>query len=92
MGRQQLRVYYEGPVQGVGFRYSVLVLARGFEVTGWIRNLPDGRVEMAAEGDRAELEAFAAAIRDSEVASFIRREQRQWGPAENEFRGFEIAR
>jgi acylphosphatase len=92
MGRQQLQVSYAGRVQGVGFRYTVLMLARGFEVTGCIRNLPDGRVEMVAEGDRAEVEAFAAAVRESELAAFIRQEARQWGPAKSEFRGFEIAR
>ena len=92
MGRQQLQVYYSGRVQGVGFRYTVLMLARGFEVTGRIRNLPDGRVDLIAEGDRDEVEAFAAAIRDSELAAFIRQEQRQWGPAKSEFRGFETGR
>ena len=66
--------------------------ARGFEVAGTVRNLPDGRVELVMEGDRAELEAFQQAIRDSEVGYFIRQEEARWTEAKNEFRGFEIVR
>jgi len=39
-----IQVFYEGRVQGVGFRYSVRQIAKGFNVTGWVRNLPDGRL------------------------------------------------
>jgi acylphosphatase len=41
-----LQVFYEGHVQGVGFRFTVRHIAKGFDVTGWVRNLPDGRVEL----------------------------------------------
>jgi len=91
MERQRLQVFYSGTVQGVGFRYAVKSLARGFEVTGMVRNLPDGRVELVAEGARAELEAFRRAIQDSELGHFIRLEEPNWSEARNEFRGFEIA-
>ena len=60
-------------------------------MTGAVRNLADGRVELAAEGARAELEEFRKAIQDSELGHFIRGEETNWGEAENEFRGFEIA-
>ncbi len=79
-------------MQGVGFRYTVKTVATGFEISGTVRNLPDGRVELVAEGARAELEAFRAAIRDEGLAGFIRDEQVTWADAKNEFRGFEIAR
>ena len=79
-------------MQGVGFRYTAKTVATGFELSGTIRNLPDGRVELVAEGTRAELEAFRAAIRDEGLAGFIRDEQVTWADAKNEFRGFEIAR
>lgn len=87
-----MQVYYSGSVQGVGFRYSVKSVATGFEVAGTVRNLPDGRVELIAEGDKGELESFRRAIRDAGLEHFIRDEQVQWAEAGNEFRGFEIAR
>jgi acylphosphatase len=90
MERQQLHVFYSGRVQGVGFRFTVKMLAQGFEVTGRVRNLADGRVELAAEGARSELEEFRKAIQDSELGHFIRGEETNWGDAKNEFRGFEI--
>jgi len=90
MARQRCHVFYSGHVQGIGFRYTVRMLARGFVLSGCVRNLPDGRVELVAEGERAELEAFCAAIRDSELGGFIRQEDVRWGEAKNEFRGFEI--
>ena len=92
MNRQRLHIHYSGRVQGVGFRYATRMLARGFDVSGIVRNLPDGRVELVVEGDRAELEAFQRAIRDSEVGYFIRQEEARWTEAKNEFRGFEIVR
>ncbi|MFM1768470.1 MAG: hypothetical protein RJA22_999 [Verrucomicrobiota bacterium] len=90
MSRQHLQVLYSGRVQGVGFRYTVKRLANGFELTGTVRNLPDGRVALEAEGDPAELEAFRTAIRESEVGRFIEDENLQRSPAKNEFRGFAI--
>jgi acylphosphatase len=79
-------------VQGVGFRYAVKTVATGFELSGTVRNLLDGRVELVAEGTRSELEAFRAAIRDEGLAGFIRDEQLIWVEALNEFCGFEISR
>ena len=54
--------WYAGRVQGVGFRAEVLAVARGFEVTGFAQNLPDGRVWVHAEGVEREIEAFLAAV------------------------------
>ncbi len=90
--RHRMTVFYSGSVQGVGFRYTAKTVATGFEITGRIRNLPDGRVELTAEGARAELDAYRAALRDAGLAGFIRDEQVTWAAAKNEFRGFEIAR
>ena len=63
----------------------------GFEVTGCVRNLSDGRVELIAEGQREELEAFQIAIRDSGLGSLIAGENCSWEEAKGEFRGFEIS-
>ena len=87
-----MTVFYSGRVQGVGFRYTTKTVAAGFEIVGIVRNLPDGRVELTAEGLQNELEEFRAALRDAGLAGFIRDEQVTWTDANNEFRGFEIAR
>jgi acylphosphatase len=89
-GRGRLIVFYSGRVQGIGFRHTAKQVATGYEVTGTVRNLPDGRVELIAEGLREELEAFRAAIRNEGLAGFIQSEQVDYGSAQNEFRGFEI--
>ena len=92
MARQRLHVFYSGRVQGVGFRYTVKSLATGFEVTGTVRNLDDGRVELVAEGERAEMDAFRQAIRESGLGPCIRQEELNWSEAGGGFRGFEIVR
>lgn len=86
-----VQVFYEGRVQGVGFRYCVRQLACGYEVTGWVRNLPDGRVELQACGDAAELEQFLEAIRESELKGHIKKEERHVLPPFHA-KGFEIVR
>src|SRR5579859_6599364 len=88
--RLRMRVFYSGRVQGVGFRYNAKSVAAGFEVTGTVRNLLDGRVELVAEGSREELEAFRAGIRDSGMAGFVKDEAVTWSDAQNDLRGFEI--
>ena len=87
-----MSVFYSGSVQGVGFRYTAKSAATGFEVTGTVRNLPDGRVELIAEGARDELEAFRGAIRGAGLAGFIRDETVTWSDAQNDMQGFEIIR
>ncbi len=90
--RRRMTVLYSGQVQGVGFRYTAKTVATGFDLTGTIRNLADGRVELIAEGRREELEAFRAALQDAGLAGFIRGVKVDWADATNEFRGFEIVR
>jgi len=90
MSRRRLQIHYSGRVQGVGFRYTVKTLASGFEVTGTVRNLPDGRVELIVEGVKDELAAFQNAIRESELGHFIRHEDVAWEEPQGQLRGFEI--
>lgn len=90
--RCRMEIFYSGRVQGVGFRYATKSTAAGFEITGTVRNLSDGRVELIAEGARGELEAFRAAIRDAGLKLFIRDEAVTWTEAQNKFKGFEIVR
>ncbi len=85
-----VQVFYEGRVQGVGFRYSVKQIAKGFSVTGWVQNLSDGRVEMQVAGEAEEVEAFRTAIRESELRSCIKNESENSLDAPPVARGFEI--
>ena len=86
----RLSIEVQGVVQGVGFRYAVKSLVPGFELAGTVRNLPDGRVELVVEGERAELVALQRAVRDSGLGGLIRSEEEAWSAATGGFRGFEI--
>ncbi len=72
-----VRLRVEGRVQGVGFRYSTLDVARQFRVTGYVMNLPDGAVEIVAEGTPSEVAAFLAALRRMPVYRNVTRESLQ---------------
>ena len=85
-----LQVFYEGRVQGVGFRYTTKQIAMGFEVTGWVRNLPDGRVEMEVRGEEDEVAAFLREIRESQLGPLIHGEQSGAVPAGEALQGFSI--
>ena len=89
-GMQRVTVFYSGRVHGVGFRVTVRQLACGYDVTGTVRNLPDGRVELIAEGSRPELEAFLTGIAESDLSGFISRKHETWQPAQGNLRGFGI--
>lgn len=85
-----LEIFFEGRVQGVGFRWSVRNLAKGFEVTGWIQNLPDGRVQMQVTGRQDEVRAFVEAIGQSELRSYIKKQTESTPAQPVKASGFEI--
>ncbi len=66
------RILYSGRVQGVGFRWTVKEIAAGYDVAGSVRNLPDGRVELFAGGEAAEVRAFLEAIAQSALGPGIK--------------------
>jgi acylphosphatase len=84
------KVFYSGHVQGVGFRYTVRQIAKGFAVTGWVKNLPNGRVELQASGEADELTAFLEAIMQSELRSHIKDTTQTELATAPTARGFEI--
>jgi acylphosphatase len=85
-----VQVFYEGNVQGVGFRWSVRNVAKGFDVTGSVRNLRDGRVELQVTGDEEEVRAFLEGILQSELRAHIKKHSETSLPNPPSFRGFEI--
>jgi acylphosphatase len=85
-----LQVFYEGRVQGVGFRFTVRHIAKGFDVTGWVRNLRDGRVELQVTGDAQEVRAFLDQVAQSELHSLIREQSENTLNEPVVARGFEI--
>ncbi|MFL6521772.1 MAG: acylphosphatase [Chthoniobacterales bacterium] len=85
-----VQVFYEGNVQGVGFRWSVRNIAKGFDVTGSVRNLCDGRVELLVTGDDGEVRAFLDAILQSELRAHIKKHSESPLAEPPAFRGFEI--
>lgn len=86
---ERREAYYSGRVQGVGFRYTVRHVAGGFRVTGFVRNLPDGRVHLIAEGARDELAGFLEAIAE-QMANHIRNVTVDVRPATGEFSSFGV--
>lgn len=88
-GLERHEVHYRGRVQGVGFRFTARQVAARFDVTGFVRNLPDGRVCLLAEGPSEELGRFRAAVRAA-MGRYIHDEQETVGPATGQFHQFEI--
>jgi len=83
-------VYFSGHVQGVGFRYTARWVARDFGVVGFVRNLPDGRVHLVAEGEPDELNLFVEAIQ-AKMQGLIRNVQTTEAPATGRFTRFDVS-
>ncbi len=86
---KQALVHYSGGVQGVGFRYTARALASGFRVAGYVKNLTDGRVELVAEGEQAEVLAFLEAV-DERMGDLVSSRDLRWSAPTGEWRGFGI--
>jgi len=85
------RVIFEGRVQGVGFRYTTKDLARGFDVCGWVKNLPEGTVELQVMGEESEVEDFIKEIaEESNVAHHIKSLMAEKIPLLEGVKGFSI--
>jgi acylphosphatase len=91
MSQERRQVFYRGQVQGVGFRFTARQAAQNFAVTGFVRNLPDGRVELVAEGETGELDRVLAEIAKV-MRGYIGKTETRQLPATGEFDSFEISR
>ena len=83
-------IYFTGRVQGVGFRYTTEAVARDHDVTGFVRNLPDRRVELVAEGVESELDRFQQAVERHMYRNIDEIEVHESEPT-GEFKSFGIA-
>jgi acylphosphatase len=86
----RLHVYVSGRVQGVGFRYFVLDHAQRLNLTGWVRNLWNGGVELIAEGEQAQLEQLLAVIKRGPAGARVNKIEPRWSAFAGEFGGFHI--
>lgn len=82
--------FFEGRVQGVGFRYATKQLAKGFDVLGWVRNCPDDRVELQIMGEEEELDDFIQELHDSPLGHHIQEQEERTVPLLEDVRGFSI--
>jgi acylphosphatase len=82
-------VFFTGHVQGVGFRYSVLQVAKEFDVAGFVSNLADGRVQLEIEGRAADVKAFITAV-EEKMHGYIRKLERREAKRAPQFSGFSI--
>ena len=88
-GKYRLQIWYGGRVQGVGFRYKARQIASGYDVSGTVMNLDDGRVHLVAVGDKSEVRAFADNLAEV-MADFIRQTDEREDFTEEKYKGFSI--
>ena len=86
----QLHAIVHGHVQGVSFRYNTLVKANELKLTGWVRNLPDGSVEVLAEGGEPAVLGFLDYLRRGPGGARVTNVETDWTEAKGDLQGFEI--
>jgi acylphosphatase len=86
---QRITVLVSGQVQGVGYRHFTRKKASELDLAGYVENLPDGRVEVVAEGDRADLEQLIHHLRQGPRGARVHQVDVQWSEAAH-LKGFQI--
>jgi len=86
---KRIHTFYSGRVQGVGFRFTAVEIARRLGISGWVKNLDDGRVELVGEANEERLEIFLAEI-NRYFSNYIHNVDVNWQDATNEFKDFII--
>ena len=90
MTKKQVHVYYSGMVHGVGFRFTAEHVAGQLGLSGWVKNLPDGRVELVAEGEEKALAELLKKLRNGPLKHYIKDEEVLWSESLDEFKDFVI--
>jgi len=90
MASEQRKVVFSGDVQGVGFRFTACRIAGRYDVTGYVRNLPDGRVECMVEGDGVQVGAFIDDLAET-MKGYVRGRTESIAPYSGRFGGFTVA-
>lgn len=88
--KKRLHIYYSGSVQGVGFRFTAERVALALGLTGWVKNLNDGRVEVVCEGDEAALIDFINKIKNGPMRNYITGAKVSWHEPTGEYKHFGI--
>lgn len=89
MIKKQIHVYYTGRVQGVGFRFTAIDVARDLGVVGWVKNLRNGQVEIVAEAEESVLKEFLDRLAQH-FSRYIQDAEVEWLAASGEFKDFDI--
>ncbi len=87
---KRLHAYIYGRVQGVGFRYFMVLRAKSFGLVGYVRNLPDGRVEVVAEGDEENLKMLLEELKKGPPGAYVENVDYEWSVATGGFDDFRI--
>ncbi len=90
MPHKRIHVFYSGHVQGVGFRFTAQDIASELGLTGWVRNLREGRVELVCEGEEKKLKAFLDNMEKGFLGQYIRNKDISWEEPTKEFDNFDI--
>jgi len=90
MAHKSVHCFFSGVVQGIGFRYTTRDIARRLGVKGWVKNLPDGRVELYADAEEKTLSALLGAITQSSLGGYIKDAHVQWGEPDASLTDFTI--
>ena len=90
MPERRAHIFYSGSVQGVGFRFTVSRLASRYNLSGYVKNLSDGRVEMMLQGEEKNISLVINDIKDNHFSGYIRDTEVQWLEPSKEFTRFEI--
>jgi acylphosphatase len=84
-------IVVSGIVQGVGYRYFVMKAARRMELVGWVKNLPNGDVEIDVEGPRGLIESFIQELRVGNTWATVRNIEVEWVKYTGKYTGFDVA-